>query len=379
MMKLGKTAYIAIAATVVILAVIGVIVYVIVHKNNVTTTTTTTTKGLLYPHESETREVMSLDGMWNFAMSDPNNPSEGVQEKWFLKELWQSANITSIPVPASYNDLDQFAKTRDHVGTVWYERTFYVPNYWREQRVWLRFASVHYIATVWINGKHVVEHTFGHLPFEVDITNQLNFASENRVTVLCDNTLTPTSVPQGEVLEQVNDDGNVLVQKYAFDFFNYAGIHRSVHLYTTPITHVKELEIETSVDSAGHGHVHFSIIPSEGLANSANVSIYDRNGNVVASQAVDGTLRGEAVISNVRMWWPYLMDSDPGYLYTIEVRLSTKAQEDIDIYRMKFGVRTLKWTDKTFLINERPVYFRGFGKHEDSDVSSSTDPNIIRN
>lgn len=43
----------------------------------------------------------------------------------------------------------------------------------------------------------------------------------------------------------------------------------------------------------------------------------------------------------------------------------------IDIYRTKIGIRTLRWDNTTFLINDKPVYLRGFGKHEDSDVSQS--------
>lgn len=58
------------------------------------------TEGLLYPRESETREVRSLDGMWNFAKSDPNKPSEGLREKWYLKELRESTNVINMPVPS---------------------------------------------------------------------------------------------------------------------------------------------------------------------------------------------------------------------------------------------------------------------------------------
>lgn len=371
MFKLGKIAYISIAAVIVVLGVVGYVIYAVVHKDNLSNDENKT-EGLLYPRESETREVMSLDGFWDFAKSDPKNPSEGIQEKWFSKDLRQSINITSVPVPASYNDLDELETTRDHVGTVWYERKFFVPHSWKTERVWLRFGSVHYEANVWINGEHVIQHTFGHLPFEVEITNRLNFDKENRITVLCDNTLTPFSIPQGEIVEQDSDDGKVVVQQYTYDFFNYAGIHRSVHLYTTPTTYIKELEIKTSVDNDGHGHVYFKITTSDHApTNTGNINIYDRDMNlVVTSQSVSEAMTGEAIINNVKRWWPYLMNPDPGYLYTIEVRLSTRTREDIDIYRMKFGVRTLKWTDTAFLINDKPVYFRGFGKHEDSDVNA---------
>ncbi|KAJ6627039.1 Beta-glucuronidase [Pseudolycoriella hygida] len=326
------------------------------------------TEGLLYPRESETREVLSLDGMWNFAKSNPINSTEGLLEKWFEDDLEESVNVERIPVPSSFNDLDTDVLTRDHIGSVWYERKFFVPIYWQSLRVVLRFGSVHYEANVWINGGHVTQHSFGHLPFEVDISENLNFGNENRITVLCNNTLTLSTIPQGQISQSTGDNGMINIQQYSFDFFNYAGIHRSVHLYTTPKTYIRDVNIDTTVDEDGHGHVNFEITSNDNsVAKSVNVNIYDKDLSLVASQFVNGGMRGVAIINNVRKWWPYLMDSDPGYLYTIELRLSTESKEDIDIYRMKFGVRTLKWTNTQFLINDRPIYFRGMGLHEDSD------------
>lgn len=55
-----------------------------------------------------------------------------------------------MPVPSSYNDVTVDKQIRDHVGLVWYDKSFFVPESWRQQgyRVWLRFGSVHYAAQV---------------------------------------------------------------------------------------------------------------------------------------------------------------------------------------------------------------------------------------
>jgi len=42
--------------------------------------------GALYPRESETREVKSLDGFWNFRTCDAD-PLLGFSEKWFTQDL----------------------------------------------------------------------------------------------------------------------------------------------------------------------------------------------------------------------------------------------------------------------------------------------------
>lgn len=62
----------------------------------------------------------------------------------------QSGEVIPMPVPSSYNDITVSSSLRDHVGVVWYDRTFYIPDSWRQQgyRVWLRFGSVHYFAQV---------------------------------------------------------------------------------------------------------------------------------------------------------------------------------------------------------------------------------------
>lgn len=41
---------------------------------------------------------------------------------------------------------------------------------------------------------------------------------------------------------------------------------------------------------------------------------------------------------------------------------------ETDVYRLPVGIRTLEWTNTTFLINDKPIYFRGFGRHEDSAI-----------
>lgn len=357
------------AFTFLLMGVIGYMVHVVFGQMLISGDDRTT-EGLLYPRDSETREVKSLDGMWTFAKSDVEKPGEGLRNQWYLKDLRESTKVINMPVPSSYNDITEDQKLRDHVGTVWYEKKFFVPKSWRGERVWIRFGSVHYEAYVWINGHFVARHAFGHLPFEADISNNVTYGGENRVTVLCDNVLLQTTIPQGKIVEQDSDSGKEIIQQYTFDFFNYAGIHRSVYVYTTPVTYVKEIIITSDVQENETGIVKFKIVANDNLTtNYAKVNIYDKNREIVASQYVNSSLEGEIEIENVKRWWPYLMHPDPAYLYEMEVKLSTELEENVDFYRTKFGVRTLKWTNSSFTINDKPIYFRGFGRHEDSDVS----------
>ena len=42
-----------------------------------------------------------------------------------------------------------------------------------------------------------------------------------------------------------------------------------------------------------------------------------------------------------------------------------------DIYYLPVGIRTVKVEGTSLLINNKPFYFKGFGKHEDADVSKN--------
>ncbi|CAG2053610.1 unnamed protein product [Timema podura] len=104
--------------------------------------------GILYPQESESRDVQSLDGIWNFRISSQGDPEQGFDEEWYIHELRKTGNVVPMPVPSSYNHITVDRSVRDFVGVVWYDRIFYVPSSWLGQRVWLRFDSAHYSAYV---------------------------------------------------------------------------------------------------------------------------------------------------------------------------------------------------------------------------------------
>ena len=43
--------------------------------------------GILYPKNSETREVVTLDGIWRFAVANKSAQNQGFEEKWFTQPL----------------------------------------------------------------------------------------------------------------------------------------------------------------------------------------------------------------------------------------------------------------------------------------------------
>lgn len=272
-----------------------------------------------------------------------------------------------MPVPSSFNDIGQDKSLRDFVGWVWYDTSFYVPSSWSNElnRILLRFSSVHYYALCYLNGAKVTDHVEGHLPFEVDITGLVDFQKLNLLTVAVNNTLSLFTLPQGVVHHQASSK---YILKPFFDFFNYAGIHRSVHISSVPSSFIYDIKL-ISFYAHGQGGFDYSIL-FESYGNrqphiQCTLEVWDNLelNNLATSQGCEGTVK----IANVHLWWPYLMHPKPGYLYHIKAKL-LDSDKLVDEYKLKSGVRTITLTNSSFLINNKPFYFLGFGKHEDSDV-----------
>ena len=228
---------------------------------------------MLYPIMTTSRELVDLNGIWNFKLDH----GTGFEEKWFGRPLQQAI---PMPVPASYNDLYEGAEFRDHIGWVWYEREIVFSDHFFAQRIVLRFGSVTHAARVYLNGQLVVEHQGGFTPFEAEINAFVN-SGKNRLTVAVNNIVDYTTLPVGNYQEEdVPGLGKVVTDTPNFDFFNYAGIQRPVKLYTTPNTYIRDITLTTEVDGT-NARVGYSI-ETEGAAE-VRVSLHDETGERVAS------------------------------------------------------------------------------------------------
>ena len=286
---------------------------------------------MLRPRDTATRECKSLDGLWQFAL-DADGVGRG--QGWWNGPL---AGAREVPVPASCNDLFADARVRNHVGDVWYQTLVRVPARWAGERIVLRFDAATHGAVAWVDGTRVVEHQGGYTPFEADVTDVVEPGAENRITVVVSNVLTWQTIPPGYVIE--TPDGPR--QRLLFDFFNYAGLNRTVWLYTTPASHVDDVTVVTGLDGST-GTLRYEVETAGGGDGAVRVALRDAEGTEIA-RATGGS--GELT---VELWG----DGDA----------------PLDVYPLPVGIRTVEVDGARFLINGEPFYFKGFGKHEDAAV-----------
>ena len=298
----------------------------------------------LYPKTNSKRIALSLDGMWRFQF-DPE--SIGETKEW-MNHLDSSI---SVPVPASFADLftDQYSK--NYCGDFWYERDFYVPE--AKGRVQLRFGSITHRGVVYVNGVKVAEHEGGFLPVLADISEYVKRGENNHLAIKANNELNEKTLPCGAV--KTLKDGTRIAAPY-FDFFNYAGLNRSVWLVLIPEEHIQDYKVVTSIEGED-GIVAYEVFTNGD--NQVKVGLYDEEGKLVASAT--GKC-GELKVEKAHFW-----KVRNAYLYTLKMCI-VKGEEIIDAYEDRIGIRTVAIKGKQILINGEPVYLKGYGKHEDFDI-----------
>ena len=109
---------------------------------------------------------------------------------------------------------------------------------------------------------------------------------------------------------------------------------------------------------------HVTIMGSQTSGTTVMVSLKDKSGAVVKSmQGLSGSMN----VSNQHLWWPVGMNTTTAYLHTLEVRTIPSAGQS-DTYRLPIGIRSVRVSGTTFIINHKPFYFHGFGRHEDWNI-----------
>lgn len=292
---------------------------------------------MLYPKMTESRMVFDLNGVWDFCLMDGEAKGE----------------IVPMPVPSSYNDIYTGRDFADHVGNLYYRRTFTVSSRMLEKRLFLRFGSVTHKAEVWLNGTCLGKHSGGFLPFSFEIT-ETAIAGENELEVIVNNIVDETTLPAGRMVHQKFPGLPEEIHNLPnFDFYNYSGIMRPVCLYTAPESYIEDISIYGKMDGSFYWDVKAN---GEG---TVSVRLLDAAGNEVA--AGEG-FKGTGRIDQVQLW-------EPGHpvLYSLEVTL-TGSDGEKDTYTEVFGFREVSIRDCRIHLNGKPVYLKGFGKHEDSPV-----------
>ncbi|MDF2922334.1 MAG: bgaM [Paenibacillaceae bacterium] len=314
---------------------------------------------------------MSLNGSWKFSIAD--TPEERPLD--FHKPDYDCSAWDDIQVPGHWQfqgyDYPQYtnlvypwagkepleppyAPTRyNPVGS--YIRSFFIPEAWDGQPVYLSFQGVESAFYVWVNGELVgySEDTF--TPAEFDITPYLA-AGENKLAV--------------EVYRWC--DASWLEDQ---DFWRLSGIFREVYLYSTPTVHIRDVAVVTELDDRFEdAELKLRVVATnyeerQGCAVAVEANLYDALGQPVFGEPLQMPVlfRGEgelAVNASRHVAAPLKWSAEEPNLYTLVVSLVDEHGAVLEAESCKVGFRRFEIADGLMKINGQRIVFKGVNRHE---------------
>lgn len=265
--------------------------------------------------------------------------------------------------------LEPLVITSQWVGVSWYRKSFSAPSTWRNKPVMLHFEGAMQTATVYLNGKELLTHTGGYLPFSIDIASGLSFDSANLLLVRLDNQDDP-QVPPGKPLKNL-------------DFCYYSGLYRNVWLEVKNDLFITD-PVQEAIPAGGGLHVWYTDVSNSAATvqvathvrnagqqagtYTLHYQLLDNKGREVARTSADGLqlapgtatqTTGKLTITAPKLWHP-----DQPYLYTLKVQVRTgKTLQDERSIRI--GIRSFSLRDGKLLVNDQPLLLRGTNRHQE--------------
>jgi beta-glucuronidase len=308
------------------------------------------TKGAQYRDGQSGR--YQLGGEWLYR---PDFADLGQSVGWWRNIAWTDG-WSPVTMPNAYNANDLSTLSMDGwVG--WYRKDFtlpagafsrYVPS---KDRHWIiRFDSVNYQATVWLNGHELGTHAGANLPFEFDLRGL--HRGVNRLIVRVDNRLSPTTLPKSQ---------------YG-GWWNYGGILDGVYLRPAQRVDISQVQVRPILRCPTcSATIEDQAIIRNVTAAPQSVSLRGTYGGVrlnfgsrrIAPHA-SWTAQASATLRHPRLW-------SPGHpaLYGATLTASDARGRRLGSYFLYSGVRKITVTSAGHLaLNGRLLNLRGVDMHE---------------
>lgn len=329
-----------------------------------------------YQLKNTGREVFSMNPAWRFHKGTVT----GAEAPDFNDEKWP---VVSLPNGIEYLPTEA-SGCINYQGEVWYRKHFTPNKTWKGKKLFLHFEAIMGKSKVFVNGKLLTEHFGGYLPIIVDVTNALNWDTDNVVAVWADNSNDPY-YPPGKAQD-------------VLDYTYFGGIYRDCWLIAHNQIFITDPNFEN--ETAGGGlfiaydkvsDTSAEILLSTQVRNDSQkkfngvveYELQQPNGQQVAflNDKIQ-ILPGKAVTSKdkVTVKTPMLWSPETPTLYNLFVRIRDHNGKVVDGYRRRIGIRSIEFRGKDgFWLNGKPYEspLIGANRHQDFAVVGNAVPNSI--
>lgn len=276
------------------------------------------------------RQVLSLDGAWNFCVD---------KEDIGIREGWEKGlkDCETVSVPSVWNEEKGLL---EYEGAAWYEKKFYSAG----GTLRFCFGAVMTEVDVWLDGEKLGYHYGGFTQFDFIVNDVAE--GWHTISLRVDNRFDEHSMPQRKV-----------------DWYHYGGIIRSVEVETLEGICVlnKRLEYELSEDLknvSGHFVLECYNASADARTEGINIKIGDKtifeNEITMEGGVKSALITPEFTLENISLWG---MDSPRLY----DVIINTEKDDLFD----RIGFRKIEVLENKILLNKKAVELHGVNRHEE--------------
>lgn len=297
---------------------------------------------------AQNRTFTSLNGKWKYVLdpyetgrigfmpvyrnSKPKDKMDRVEYSFDLAQtLW---------VPGSWNT--QKPELTYYEGSIWYRKTFDMPDKSPDKRYFVYVGAANYISTVTINGRRLGTHEGGFTPFSFEVTEQLK-EKDNFLIIGVNNSREADNIPS-EVT----------------DWFNHGGITRDVKLIEVPTTFIGKYFISfdntTLAQKSKRINGKLELI-GETLPAKARVMIPELGVDKEIEVSDDGSCDFTIDVKKLELWSP---ENPKLYKVTLEAGK--------DVVNDMIGFRAIETKGKQILLNGKPIFLKGISLHDENPL-----------
>lgn len=325
------------------------------------------------PLSGSGRQVYNFNPGWRYYKGDV----KGAEALNFDDAAWE---IVSTPHTVELMPAEA-SGCRNYQGPAWYRKRFIIPAETNGQQVIIHFEAVMGKQTVYLNGKKVLEHFGGYLPFSVNLTENGCKAGDNcLIAVFADNS-DDKSYPPGK-------------PQYTLDFAYHGGIYRDVWMIAKSPVAITDA-VDANKVAGGGVFVHYDNITEKSadvfidtdVQNSsrqtktvtvettlthADGTVVKRVSNKLSLQPGESKAATQRItVKNPKLWTP-----DTPYLYRVESRIRS-GNRSIDGGITRIGIRKAEFRGKDgFWLNGKPFgQLVGTNRHQDFAYVGNAVPN----
>ncbi|MBD5322870.1 MAG: DUF4982 domain-containing protein [Bacteroides sp.] len=305
---------------------------------------------------AQAREVINLNGGWEFHRGSKDAPAETVNlpHDFQISQPWVTPAADELPdLNNSVANIKSRLSARGfkEMGTGWYVRSLTPDPSWKGKRVVLDFEGILLVGDVYLNGEKIGSTDYGYLGLDCDISDRLNYDAPNIIEVFAD-----TRDPKNS------------------RWYTGAGLYRDVNLIVTdkklhferhPLkitTHDitpdnARVAIVAEIASRHSKKTPFEVVTS--IIGPDNDTILTHSQKIKTSKPTR-----EYELDTISIPAPSLWSCETPSLYRAEMSLIDPEGNECDRVSQRFGIRTISYSPENgFMLNGNKVLLKGIANH----------------